>query len=100
MTQPLIRLTSDIDAQLRVCCSARQAAQAELAEVRRRQAELAEVEGRLLAAIEVRCRRADRLLDERLHAAAASIDRLESTAVADDAPQVQWRPPGWCVTAR
>lgn len=89
MTRPLARLASDIDAQLRVCSSARQAAQAELTEVRRRQAELAELEVQLLVAIEVRYRRADRLLDERLHAVTDAADPSRDTAVADQRRPVQ-----------
>ncbi|WNV77650.1 hypothetical protein [Geodermatophilus sp. DSM 44513] len=84
MTRPPDRLTSDIDAQLRVCSSARRAAQVELAEIRRRQAELAELEVQLLVAIEVRCRRADRLLDERLHAVTDAADPSRDTATADE----------------
>ena len=82
MPTPLPRITSDIDAELRVCCSARRAAQAELAAVRRRQAELAELEGQLLLATKVPPSRRPTPRPT-LHAAAAGIDGLQDTAVAE-----------------
>ncbi len=61
-----------IDAHLRALQAVRRDARIELAEVRRRQAELAEFEAELVVAIEVRSRRIDDVLDERLRSVADS----------------------------
>ena len=60
------RPVKKIDADLRSCCARQRDAEMELVEVRRRQAELVELEATLLAGIDMRRWRADRLLDERL----------------------------------
>ncbi len=59
-----------VDQRLRVLSHVVADARAELAEVRRRQSDLADTEAALVVAIEVRSRRVDDLLDERLRAAA------------------------------
>lgn len=62
------RSTAAIDADLRAMCATKRDAQRELAEVRRRQRELADLEAELVVAIDVRSRRIDDVLDERLQA--------------------------------
>ncbi len=69
MSEPSPRPVKQIDADLRSCCALQRDAEMELVEVRRRQAELVELEATLLASIDMRRWRADRLLDERLLAA-------------------------------
>ncbi|MGY1669144.1 hypothetical protein [Geodermatophilus sp. SYSU D00710] len=60
--------TAHIDACLRALHTVVRDARAELAEVRGRQSELADMEAALVMAIQVRSRRIDDLLDERLRA--------------------------------
>ncbi|MGY1707411.1 hypothetical protein ACI79C_22850 [Geodermatophilus sp. SYSU D00697] len=62
------RSVAAIDADLRALGATRRAAEAELAEVRRRQGELVHREGDLVVAVDLRARRIDDLLDERLRA--------------------------------
>ncbi|TQN42621.1 hypothetical protein FHU33_2027 [Blastococcus colisei] len=75
MSEPPPRPVETIDADLRSCRALWRDAEMELAEVRRRQAELLELEATLLAAMDMRGWRADRLLDERLLAAAVADPR-------------------------
>ena len=63
---PPRRMTA-IDAELRSLRDVMRGASGELTEVRRRQAELFDMEAALLVAIDVRMRRLDDLLDQRLH---------------------------------
>lgn len=70
MSQSAHRPLAAVEADLRSCCFIKAGAQAELAEVRRRQDELAAVEAVLVMTVESRARQADRLLDERLRAVA------------------------------
>ncbi len=67
---PSARTTAAIDADLRALCGIRRDAQRELADVRRRQKELLDLEAELVVAIDVRSRRMDDVLDERLRAEA------------------------------
>ena len=62
------RPTAAIDADLRALGAVVRDAQRKLVEVRRRQRELADVEAELVVAVELRVRRIDDMLDERLHA--------------------------------
>jgi hypothetical protein len=59
-----------VDADLRTLAATRRDAEVELVEVRRRGRELLLLEDELLAAIELRSRRIDDVLDERLRAVA------------------------------
>jgi hypothetical protein len=62
------RRVTAIDAELRALREVTWGASSELAEVRRRQAELVDMEAALLVAIDLRRRRIDDLLDQRLRA--------------------------------
>ena len=84
MNQPAQRPLPAIESDLRSCRATRLGAQAELAEVRRRQAELAEIEAVLVISIESRREQADRLLDERLSAVAGPADRLRASSSEGD----------------
>ena len=75
MTHPCARPVGAIDADLCALQAIRSNAQRELAEVRRRLVELAELEAELAVAIEVRTRRIDDVLDERLRAVKAAGER-------------------------
>ena len=84
MNQPAQRPLPAIESDLRSCRAVRLGAEAELAEVRRRQAELTEVEAVLVMSIESRREQADRLLDERLSAVAGRADRLRAASSEGD----------------
>jgi hypothetical protein len=65
------RRVTAIDAELRALRDVIAAASTELAEVRCRQADLVDMEAALVVAIEVRARRMDDLLDQRMQAVLA-----------------------------
>lgn len=75
MTHSCPRPVGAIDTDLRALRAVRSDAQRELTEVRRRLVELAEIEAELAVTIEVRSRRIDVVLDERLRAATAAGER-------------------------
>ncbi len=66
MSESRPRSSAAIDADLRALCTSRGDAQRELADVRRRLSELTDLEAELVVAIDVRARRIDDVLDERL----------------------------------
>ncbi len=72
------RSTAAIDADLRALCTTKRDAQRELAEVRRRQRELTDLEAELVVAIDVRSRRIDDVLDERVQALPGAEAQLRS----------------------
>lgn len=84
MPEPSPRAISAIDADLRSYRAFRRDVDRELAEFRRRQAELADLEAALIVAIETRCGRVDRLLDERLRAVAAAAEGRASFSYRPD----------------
>lgn len=69
MQRSSCRPVRQVDADLRVLWTAERNARVELEEVRRRQRELAQMEAELVVAGELRARRVDILLEERLLAA-------------------------------
>jgi hypothetical protein len=83
MTRPPARPLAAIEKDLRSCRVIRVGAELELVHVRRRQAELADIEAVLVTTIERRREQADRLLDERLTAAAGG-EQTPSRPPADD----------------
>ena len=83
MSESLARTTAAIDADLRGLCGIRRDAQRELAEVRRRQKELVALEAELVVAIDVRSRRIDAVLDERLRAVPEPATQLRSLPVVE-----------------
>ena len=76
---PPRRMTA-IDAELRSLRDVMRGASGELTEVRRRQAELFDMEAALMVAIDVRMRRLDDLLDQRLHVVRDGAKRASGTA--------------------
>ncbi len=80
------RSVAAIDADLRVLHATRRDALGELTEVRRRQSELADLEAELVVAIELRSRRIDDLLDERLRALHGAGEVLRHCAVVEHSP--------------
>jgi hypothetical protein len=83
MSESWPRSTAAIDADLRALCAFRRDAQRELAEVRRRQGELADLEVELTVAIDVRSRRIDDVLDERLRVVPAAEAGVEPLSVVE-----------------
>jgi hypothetical protein len=76
MRESAPRSVAAIDADLRALQAIRRDALRELAEVRRRQSELADLEAELVVAVELRSRRIDDVLDERLRADPGAAGRL------------------------
>ena len=83
MSESWPRSTAAIDADLHALCACRRDAQRELAEVRRRQGELADLEVELTVAIDVRSRRIDDVLDERLRVVPAAEAGVEPLSVVE-----------------
>jgi hypothetical protein len=76
------RSVAAIDAELRVLRDVCSGARGELAEVRRRQSELADLEAELVVSMELRSRRIDDVLDERLRAVHGAGEALRSPRLA------------------